>query len=249
MIVELFANDASTTLNGAITNVETSLVVASAVGFPTTGRFRLRIDNEIIIVTAVAGTTFTVTRGAEGTSAAAHSNGANVYQIVTAEGLERRKFDGSWSPLRHFFPEGTAAPSPANGNFTVGTQFEVLESIQCVGGRFYWGTPNKTVKFSLYNTSTLLATLNVSVTTAGFYEAVFASPVSLLYHTTYRIAAYQTDGLNYPSVNRSSRPAVPFVGGPYIMWTATGTFIAGDGNPSTNSGSEQFPVEPVLKIV
>ena len=43
--------------------------------------------SEIIAVTNVSGTTWTVTRGAEGTVPVAHSTGFTVYQVVTAAGL------------------------------------------------------------------------------------------------------------------------------------------------------------------
>lgn len=81
---EQFTNNGNSTLNGGITDVAASLVVASAATFPTDGNFRLLIDSEILLVTAVSGTTFTVTRGAEGTTGAAHSNGATVRLILTA---------------------------------------------------------------------------------------------------------------------------------------------------------------------
>jgi hypothetical protein len=82
---ERFTNNASTTLNGAINNAVTSLVVTSAATFPTAGNFRIRIDDEIMLVTAVSGTTFTVTRAQEGTAAASHSSGATVREVLTAE--------------------------------------------------------------------------------------------------------------------------------------------------------------------
>lgn len=85
--MENLVNDFSTTLNGAITNTATSLVVASATGAPAPN-FRIRIDNEIMLVTAVAGTTWTVSRGQEGTTAAAHSSGATVAHVLTKGGLD-----------------------------------------------------------------------------------------------------------------------------------------------------------------
>jgi fructose-1,6-bisphosphatase/inositol monophosphatase family enzyme len=85
-VTERFANEISTTLVGSITNVATSLVVASSSGFPAVN-FRIRIDDEILLVTTVAGTTWTVTRAQEGTTGAAHSNAASVAHILTAGGL------------------------------------------------------------------------------------------------------------------------------------------------------------------
>jgi hypothetical protein len=87
--VEKYSNDAQTTLFSAIAdNIVTTLVVASAVLFPTTGNFRIRIDNEFMLVTGVSGTTFTVIRGIEGSTAAAHAASALVTQVFTAGGLE-----------------------------------------------------------------------------------------------------------------------------------------------------------------
>lgn len=84
--MENLSNGYQTTLNGAITSGATSLVVTSATGAPA-ANFRLLIDNEIILVTAVSGTTFTITRGVESTTAAAHSSGVTVTQIITLQGL------------------------------------------------------------------------------------------------------------------------------------------------------------------
>jgi hypothetical protein len=89
MSSEQFANNAQTSLNGAITAAATTLTVASASGFPSSAQFRILVDSELMIVTAGAGTTtWTVARGAEGTTAASHANQATVTQVLTAGGLE-----------------------------------------------------------------------------------------------------------------------------------------------------------------
>jgi hypothetical protein len=101
--VEVYANNAATTLNGGINNVVTSLIVTSASGFPSTGNFRILVDAEIMLVTAVSGTTFTVTRGVESTTATTHGNGAAVTHILTAGSLAQGFSDrnsvpcGSWT--------------------------------------------------------------------------------------------------------------------------------------------------------
>lgn len=86
---ESFSNDAETALAAAITTVgQSSITVASSSGFPTKGDYRIRIDNEILVVTGGQGTsTWTVSRGQEGTTAATHSNSAVVTQVLTAQGL------------------------------------------------------------------------------------------------------------------------------------------------------------------
>ncbi len=86
---EQFANNAVDALNGAIDDVVTSLNVADASAFPTDGNFRILIDSEIMLVTAISTNTFTVVRAQEGTVAASHSDAALVTQLLTAGSLER----------------------------------------------------------------------------------------------------------------------------------------------------------------
>src|SRR5690242_5402857 len=63
---------ASTTTTGAMTASQTTVSVSSATGFPTS-QFVIRIDDEYMNVTAGFGsTTWTVTRGVNGSVAAAH---------------------------------------------------------------------------------------------------------------------------------------------------------------------------------
>lgn len=81
----LFANNCNTTLNGGITAVATSMVVTSATGFPTpTGSqyFYCTLADattqttiEIVKVTAVSGTTFTIVRGQDGTTGTIFASG------------------------------------------------------------------------------------------------------------------------------------------------------------------------------
>jgi len=86
---EQYANNAQTTLSASIASGSTTLTVASAASFPTSGNFRIKIDSEYLLVTAVSGTTFTVTRGIESTLAASHASGATVTHVLTAGGLQQ----------------------------------------------------------------------------------------------------------------------------------------------------------------
>lgn len=106
--MEQFANNAGSVLNGGINNSVTSLVVSSAASFPATGIFSILIDSEIMTVSAVSGTTFTVVRGAEGTTAASHSNGASVDMIETARSMSQYRADS--------IQKGTFSGLPAAGN-------------------------------------------------------------------------------------------------------------------------------------
>jgi hypothetical protein len=64
---------ASTSLSSLITSVQSSIVVASPTGFPTS-QFKIRIDDEVMTVTGGFGTSnWTVTRGANGTTPVSHA--------------------------------------------------------------------------------------------------------------------------------------------------------------------------------
>lgn len=83
-----YTNNAITTLDGAIDDTQTNIVVTSVTGFPTATPFTIAIDTELLLVTDMVGTSFTVTRAIEGPGAAAsHSDGVAVYQVLTAGGV------------------------------------------------------------------------------------------------------------------------------------------------------------------
>jgi hypothetical protein len=79
----------STTLAASISFDDTSLTVADPTPVAAQGSgFRICIDDELLLVTAgQPGTTWTVTRGIEGTTAAAHAGGATVAWVLTAASL------------------------------------------------------------------------------------------------------------------------------------------------------------------
>lgn len=83
------------TLVGAINGSTTTVVVDTVTGLPGTTPYTIIIDPgsasmEICEVTAVGGTTLTVTRGVDGTSGQSHSNGATI-----RHGFSARDFDDS----------------------------------------------------------------------------------------------------------------------------------------------------------
>jgi hypothetical protein len=73
------ANALTTTLNGAINASTTTIVLTSVVNFPSTGTNHIQIGSEEVSYTGISGNTLTgVTRGARGTTAASHSDGATI---------------------------------------------------------------------------------------------------------------------------------------------------------------------------
>lgn len=88
MAQEKFTNNAVTTLDGDHDSSDTSLTVVSGTGFPDF-QFRVKIDDEIILVDTRSGTSLFCQRGMEGTAPASHTSGATVSHILTAGALEK----------------------------------------------------------------------------------------------------------------------------------------------------------------
>lgn len=86
-MVENFKNNSETTLNGAINDSVTTITVADSSQLPSAD-FRIKIDNELLLCTGVAGNDLTVTRGIEGTTAAAHGSTTRVTHVLTAGALD-----------------------------------------------------------------------------------------------------------------------------------------------------------------
>lgn len=98
-MTEQFVNNVSTTLNGAILAGATSITVTSAAAFPATGTYTVEIDAEYFLCGTRTGNVIPVTPGSEGTTQAAHGNGATVTIIQTARGMNNLQQKGSASGL------------------------------------------------------------------------------------------------------------------------------------------------------
>ncbi len=83
----------ATTLSASANNSTTSITVTALSGFPVSTPWTAILDadtasEEVVTVTGVSGTTLTVTRGVDGTSAVSHNSGA-----VFRHGVSARDFD------------------------------------------------------------------------------------------------------------------------------------------------------------
>jgi len=87
--VEQLANNPVTTLNGAINNSTTTVVVTDASTFSTSGNFTIKIGTELLKVTSVSSNTFTASRGQEGTTAASHADLDAVSQVVSKRVIDQ----------------------------------------------------------------------------------------------------------------------------------------------------------------
>lgn len=80
---------ARTTITGSVTNTGTSITVAATTGFPSSYPWSAILDQdtaseEVVEVTAAAGSTLTIVRGVDGTTAVSHASGATFNHGVSA---------------------------------------------------------------------------------------------------------------------------------------------------------------------
>jgi len=88
--IEQFVNNAPVnTVSTGYSGAATTIVMNAISGYPVTPQFRLLNPRtgEVLLVTAIAGLTLTVTRGAEGTSGVAINAGDALSHILTAGAL------------------------------------------------------------------------------------------------------------------------------------------------------------------
>jgi hypothetical protein len=116
--MERYKTLGATTLAEALDASETGVDVVSAAGlrdsYASGDTYRVRVDNEIMVVTAEATNTLTVTRGVEGTTAATHSNGTAITQVVTSAALTQLKLDANLAGI-----------SGNNSNVVLGADFAI----------------------------------------------------------------------------------------------------------------------------
>ena len=112
-------SSATTTLNGDITDIAESVVLADASSFPDEGSFS--VGSEVIRYRTVSGNTLSdITRGAYGTTAAAHSSGASATylgvvlidnELITYTGISTNDLTGITRATR-----GTTGATHADGS-------------------------------------------------------------------------------------------------------------------------------------
>lgn len=90
MSIRFYTNAPATALNASISNSQTSMVVNAVTGLPIQYPYTLIIDRgtaseEAVSVTNASGTTLTVTRAIDSTTAFSHAVGATVEHGITAQ--------------------------------------------------------------------------------------------------------------------------------------------------------------------
>jgi len=107
------SNAVDTTLSTGISSADLTITVGSVLGFPGSYPYTLAIDydtssEELVDVTAAAGTTLTITRAVDSTTAVAHSSAANVKHVISGRDMRETQ--------EHY--NATGRYSVANGTTT-----------------------------------------------------------------------------------------------------------------------------------
>ncbi len=184
----LFANNCNTTLNGGITAGATSMVVTSATGFPvptgsqyfycTLADAATQTTIEIVKVTAVSGTTFTIVRGQDGTTGTVFASGAVVsLRLVRASLNDFPKLD----EVNTFSQTQTFSSAPITATLT-GFVYGNGASAQTVATNAQLLTLLGTLPVG--NGGTGLATLTASYVPYGTGTSALSSSANLTFSGT-----------------------------------------------------------------
>lgn len=87
-MAEILYNGVEARLAARMTIDSDLMVITDATGFPNEPEFRIRVDDELMVVTMRNGVSSVVERGAEGTDRAIHEAGSVVFVVATKESLE-----------------------------------------------------------------------------------------------------------------------------------------------------------------
>jgi hypothetical protein len=152
---------------------------------------------------------------------------------------------------------GTA--TNAAGDFTTGQLVFMMGNATLLGLKFaYNGFASKTVKLTVWDRGvnetggTIIATGSTTADAVTTYTVLFTTPVLLKAFNLYVFGIYVTDGTNFLSMTgqpygwklaNTVRNQVPI--GP-VMYYELAAFVAGDGMPVTNSGTNIAVIQLLL---
>lgn len=123
---------ASTTTTNALTSGDTSVTLAATTGWPSTAAvpFYVVIDpgtsSEEKCSVTISGSTLTLTRGQDDTTAVSHSSGATIYPVFSADDADEANNMAATMTTRGDLL--TMASGPTVGRIAIGTSGYVLTS-------------------------------------------------------------------------------------------------------------------------
>lgn len=224
---EVFANDTATGTLASDPTTGTTLTLTTGHGarFPTitstVDQFRVRVESEIMIVTAhgASADTMTVTRGAEGTTNVAHAIALTpVDAVLTADALERSVADYLPQPRHWGFVAWTMVPD----------MWQSTGSVLTAGSVYVFRAfIPETVTFA--SMTTAIAT--VGIATVSWWMGVYNSAGTLLGKTADQGANVTSAAIRGPyalTVEGGQSLTVAGVPGSYVYLA---TLVTGAGTP------------------
>ncbi len=253
MAHEAFANAYTTTLNGAVNNSTTTVAVNDAPTgdlASTSRQWRLLVDSEIMLVTSVTGSTLTVTRGAEGTTAAAHSNAATATNLVTKAALEQMRTDICGEDVLANRPATDKAGNLYFNDDDVVVNRDTGAAWNAFGPLFKLTPPPSSGNWTSFNTPNALTDMNSGLqllgkvdaasNLRGYYQAAPGTPYKIdwvmLFNmpmvSYHQAGFFWSDGTKYHTINiLCDTDTISTTYAPYIFlesgkWTNITTFSA-----------------------
>jgi len=219
MALRYYSNTAiATTLAAPINNSDTSMVVSAASGFPGSFPYTLIVDfglstSEVVEVTAAAGTTLTITRGVDNTSAQSHGLAAPV-----VHGISKRDVS---EPNSHI-----AATTNEHG-LSGGSAFAGTTQTQTLTNKTMSGASNTFTSLPAAQVTGNLSGVS-SVTSSGAISGTTIAGTTITGSSVVTGTAHAATGLT------GAVTATRYVGGTATVAPTTGTFITGDYVISAN---------------
>lgn len=173
MSLRYYANAPATTLGASCSNSATSIQVNSVTGFPIQYPYTLILDRgtaseEAVSVTNASGTTLTVTRAIDGTTAFSHSLGAAVEHGVTAQDIREANAHVNASTAVHGLAGAvvgtTDTQALTNKDLTAGNTFPTSLATVSTGQTL----TNKTLALGSNTVSGTRAQFNAAMTDDDF---------------------------------------------------------------------------------
>lgn len=191
-----------TTLSSSISDVATSMVVGAVTGFPASTPYTLIIDQdtaseEVVTVTSRSGTTLTITRASDGTTATAHSAGATVNHGVSARDFDEPNAFLNAGTLPLVTAKGDLLAATASGtvdNVAVGTDGYVLTADAASAAGVKWalaaaGATGGGTDQVFYNND---QTVTTSYTVPSAKNAMSAGPITINSGATITVSSGST---------------------------------------------------------
>tara|TARA_R110000823_G_scaffold285447_1_gene403892 strand:- start:166 stop:669 length:504 start_codon:yes stop_codon:yes gene_type:complete len=141
---------ASTTTTNSLTSVDTSVTLAATTGWPATAAvpFYVVIDpgtsSEEKCSVTISGSTLTLTRGADDTTAVSHSSGATIYPVFSADDADEANNMASTMTTKGDLLVTTGS---AFNRLPVGTDTHVLTADSSAANGVAWAVAASPVVF------------------------------------------------------------------------------------------------------